>query len=54
MSDGLFVLATAYRTVFAIAGCYITARLAPDRPMMHALVLGSVGVVRSTAGAVAT
>jgi hypothetical protein len=54
MSDGLFVLATAYRTVFAIAGCYLAARLAPDSPMMHALVLGSVGVVLSTAGAVAT
>jgi hypothetical protein len=38
MSDGLFLLATAYRAVFAIAGSYLTARLAPSRPMGHALV----------------
>ena len=53
MSDGLFVLATAYRIVFGIAGCYLTARLAPRRPMRHALVLGFVGVALSIAGTVA-
>lgn len=26
--------------VYAIVGCYLTARLAPSRPMWHALVLG--------------
>lgn len=54
MTDGLFVLATAYRSVFAIAGSYVTARLAPDRPMKHALVLGFIGIVLSTAGLLAT
>ena len=54
MSDALFMLATAYRTVYCIAGSYIAARLAPDRPMAHALVLGVVGLVVSTAGTVAT
>jgi hypothetical protein len=53
MADGLFLLATAYRVVFGIAGCYLTARLAPDHPMRHALALGAVGTVLSTAGAVA-
>jgi len=53
MSDALFLLALAYRIVYGVAGCYIAARLAPDRPMQHALVLGAVGVVFSTAGAVA-
>jgi hypothetical protein len=52
--DALLVLATAYRTVYAIAGCYLTARLAPNRPMGHALALGLVGLVVSTAGAIAT
>lgn len=52
MSDDLFVLATAYRIVYGIAGSYIAARLAPDRPMQHALVLGAIGVVLSTVGAV--
>ena len=54
MSDGLFLLATAYRVVYTILGSYIAARLAPDRPMWHAMVLGVVGLVVSIAGAVAT
>ncbi len=53
MPDTLFVLAAAYRIVYGIAGSYLTARLAPDRPMQHALALGVVGLVLSTAGAVA-
>ena len=54
MSDALLLLATAYRTAFGIASSYITARLAPDRPMQHALVGGAIGLVLSTAGAVAS
>lgn len=54
MSDALFLLATVYRTVDGIAGSYLTARLAPDRPMQHALAGGAVGLVLSTVGAVAT
>jgi hypothetical protein len=53
MSSALFLVALAYRIVYGVLGCYIAARLAPDRPMRHALVLGVVGVVLSTAGAVA-
>jgi hypothetical protein len=54
MSDALLLLATVYRTVYGVAGSYITARLAPDRPMQHALAGGAVGLVLSTVGAVAT
>ena len=54
MSDSLLVLATAYRTVYGVAGAYLTARLAPARPMFHALVLGSLGFVVSAIGAVST
>ena len=54
MSAALFLLATVYRTVYGIAGSYVTARLAPDRPMGHALVGGCIGLVLSTVGAVAT
>ena len=53
MADALFLLATVYRMVYAVAGSYIAARLAPDRPMAHALALGVVGFA-SSAGAVAT
>jgi multisubunit Na+/H+ antiporter MnhB subunit len=54
MSDSLFLLATAYRVVYSVLGCYLAARLAPDRPMLHALILGFIGIVLSTAGAAAT
>ncbi len=53
MSSALFLFAFAYRFVFDVAGSYLTARLAPDRPMRHALVLGAIGLVLSIAGAVA-
>lgn len=53
MADGLFALATAYRIVFGIAGCWLTARLAPHAPLRHALVLGAIGTALSAAGAAA-
>lgn len=34
-----------YVALFAILGCYVTARLAPRNPMKHALILGALGVV---------
>jgi hypothetical protein len=48
------LLATIYRTIFGLAGSYITARLAPNRPMQHALAGGVIGVALSTIGAVVT
>jgi len=54
MPDSLFLLAIAYRSVFSILGCYITARLAPNHPMLYALILGGIGVVLSIAGVAAT
>ncbi len=54
MSNALFLLATVYRTVYSIVGSYITARLAPNRPMQHALLGGAIGLVLSVVGAVVT
>ena len=54
MSDSLFLLAFAYRIVYGIAGGYITARLAPGKPVKHAVLLGCVGFVLSLGGAAAT
>ena len=54
VSDMPLLLATGYRIVYGVAGSYIIARLAPDRPMRHALVGGVVGLVVSTVGAVVT
>lgn len=54
MADRLFVLATAYRVAYGVLGGYLTARLAPRRPMAHAVVLGVIGLVVGIAGAAAT
>lgn len=56
--DGLFVtwmlvVAFAYRTVYTVIGGYVTAKLAPSKPMKHAIILGLVGMVMGTLGAVA-
>jgi len=50
MSDGLFGLALVYRGLAAIAGGWVTARLAPSRPMRHALILAGVGSLAGLAG----
>ena len=52
-SNHLLLFATAYRTVYSVIASYVVARLAPNRPMGHALVGGAVGFVLSTLGAVA-
>ena len=51
---GLNLLALAYRIVYTVAGGYLTARLAPQNPIRHALILGVIGTVVGTAGAIAT
>ena len=51
---GLLLLETAYVAVYAIAGCWLAAFLAPDRPMRHALILGALGLAFNLAMAPAT
>ena len=54
MAGPLWVFALVYRSVFAVLGSYVTARLAPNNPMKHAMLLGVIGVVLSMAGLVST
>src|SRR5215831_6739779 len=54
IGNGLSLLATAYRVVITIAGGYLTARLAPNRPLAHAAALGIFGIAAATAAAAAT
>lgn len=54
LSDLLALLATAYRVVISVAGAWLTARLAPARPMKHAMILGCVGTVLGLVGLAAT
>ena len=52
--DGPLLLATIYRTLYGVLSSYIAARLAPHRPMLHAMVLGALGFAVSILGAVVT
>jgi hypothetical protein len=54
LSDGLAALATLYRIVISIGGAWLTARLAPSKPMKHVMILGIVGLVLGLVGVVAT
>jgi hypothetical protein len=50
-AEGLILGLLAYRLLYSIAGCYLAARLAPSRPMRHAIALGVIGLLFSTMGA---
>ena len=51
--SSLLLLALFYRTLYGIFGAYLTARLAPSKPMQHALFGGAVGFVLAVIGAIA-
>jgi len=50
----VLIWATVYRTIYGVIGSYVTARLAPRRPMKHALIGGAIGFVLATIGAAVT
>jgi hypothetical protein len=54
VSTPLILFVIFYRAIFSLAGCYLTAKLAPKNPMKHALVLGGIGTLLSAAGAIVT
>ncbi|HKF46010.1 MAG TPA: hypothetical protein VKB38_01545 [Terracidiphilus sp.] len=54
MPDRLLLVALAYRTVFAVLGSYLTARLAPYGPMLHAMTGGVIGFCIGMAGVLGT
>ena len=53
-ATGPYIIATAYRAVFGVAGSWLAARLAPSHPMRHALILGGIGLGLCTAGLAAS
>jgi hypothetical protein len=54
MASHLLLIATAYRTAFGVMSSFLTAMLAPCRPMAHVLVLGFLGLCANAVGTVAT
>ena len=53
-NDAQAALAAGYRTMYAVISSYVVARLAPYRPMLHAMIGAGIGMVLATLGAVAT
>jgi hypothetical protein len=49
----LILMIVVYRTVYNTLGCYVAARLAPHKPMKHALILGTIGMVLTIVGLIA-
>jgi hypothetical protein len=49
----LNALALSYRIVYGVAAGVIVAHLAPRAPMRHAAILGVIGTVLATLGAIA-
>lgn len=52
VENWLILIVISYRAVFSIAGCYISAWLAPNYPMRHSLALGILGAILSSIGAI--
>lgn len=50
----MVMLAIVYRSIYMVLGGYVTAALAPDRPMRHAVILGITGIAFGILGAIAT
>ena len=49
-----WLAALGYRVVISAFGCWLAAKLAPAKPMKHALILGGIGTLIAIVGAVAT
>lgn len=50
----MVVTATIYRSIFTVAGGYVTAALASDPPMRYVMILGLIGLAVSTLAAIVT
>ncbi len=53
-SDPQFMWAAIYRTIYGVVGSYVTAAVAPARPMKHSLIGGAIGLFLNFLGTAAT
>lgn len=54
VSAALIWFVLFYRTAFNTLGFFLTAKLAPQKPMKHALILGVIGTLVSAIAAITT
>ena len=48
----VYVTVVICRFIYTVVGSYLTAKLAPARPMRHAMILGTTGLVLNIVGAI--
>jgi hypothetical protein len=51
-TTAMLIAATVYRSLYAVAGGYLAARLAPEQPMLHAIILGMIGFAVALVGCI--
>jgi hypothetical protein len=49
----IILLVILYRFTFNVIGCYLTAKMAPNKPMTHVIIIGIIGTVLSFLGSFA-
>lgn len=52
-SIGVICIVIIYRFAYNVAGCYLTAKLAPNNPMKHCIIIGILGTIFSLLGSLA-
>lgn len=50
--SSLLIIALLYRTLFTVVGGYVTARLAPEKPMRLVYILGVLGTLAAIGGVI--
>jgi hypothetical protein len=50
----MVVTATIYRSIYTVAGGYLTAALAPNQPMRYVIILGLIGTAAGILAAIVT
>ena len=50
--DKVLAMATVYRAIYGVLSSWLTARLAPNSPMRHALIGGAIATALGIAGVV--
>ena len=49
----VILIVIVYRFIFNLIGCYLTAKLAPNKPMKHVIIIGIIGTVLGLLGSFA-
>jgi len=50
-TTGFIIFVIGYRSFYGVAGAYLTAALAPDRPLRHAMIGGAISFALTIVGA---